>query len=306
MKTESIVLISARDALPLETLVAYPDNTARGVVQISHGMCEHKERYIPFLEFLTENDYAVILHDHRGHGAAALARGDLGYFGKDGANALVDDLHQVTLEAKKRLPGIPVYLFGHSMGSLAARAYLLKYEKELSGAFVCGSPAYNPGVHFGIGLARLLSACKGEKSRGKLLKILAFGPYYRAFPQSKCSWICSDPEVVRAYEASRLCNFTFTNNGFLALFELMKLAYRTSPPTSCPDLPIHFLSGAQDSCMGGEKGFEKAVGCMLRRGYTRVSGRVYENMRHEILNERGKAQVFSDVLAILRNWEAER
>ena len=89
-------LSSARDGLELPLLVCVPDGEARAVVQFSHGMCENKERYAPFMEFLAVHGFACAIHDHRGHGAAALQRGELGYFGEDGANALVDDLHQVT------------------------------------------------------------------------------------------------------------------------------------------------------------------------------------------------------------------
>ena len=101
---ETLSLSSARDGLELPLLVCVPDGEVRAVVQFSHGMCENKERYAPFMEFLAAHGFACAIHDHRGHGAAALQRGELGYFGEDGANALVDDLHQVTAVAARALP----------------------------------------------------------------------------------------------------------------------------------------------------------------------------------------------------------
>ncbi|NLF28042.1 MAG: alpha/beta hydrolase [Clostridiales bacterium] len=303
---ERLSLESERDGLELRLLCMSPDGEIRAVVQIAHGMCEHKERYIPFMEFLAENGYASVIHDHRGHGEAARERNELGYFGKDGARALVDDVHQVTLWAKSRFPQRPVCLFGHSMGSLAARAYLLWYEGELSGAMLSGSPAYNRATPGGKLLARVLGLKSGGRKRSKLLKVITSGPFYRAFPDegSKCSWICSDKEVVRAYDESPLCGFTFACNGFMSLYTLMALAYNARVKAKNPELPIFFLSGENDPCRGGDRGFQRAVEVMLRRGYRRVGGRVYKGMRHEILNEPGRAEVYKDVLEKLNEWGA--
>ncbi|NLD58136.1 MAG: alpha/beta hydrolase [Clostridiales bacterium] len=303
---ERLSLNSERDGLELPLLCLPPDGEIRAVVQIAHGMCEHKDRYVPFMEFLAEHGYATVIHDHRGHGEAARERNELGYFGRDGAQSLVDDVHQVTLWAKSRFPGKKIYLFGHSMGSLAARAYLLKYEGELSGVMLSGSPAYNPAAPGGKLLAQLLGLRSGGRKRSKLLKAITFGPFYRAYPDegSKCAWLATDKEVVRAYDESPLCGFTFACNGFQSLYTLMALAYSGRVKAKNPELPIHFLSGENDPCRGGDRGFRRAVEVMLRRGYTRVGGRVYEGMRHEILNEPGKAEVYKDVIEKLNEWEA--
>ena len=153
---ETLSLFSERDGLELPLLICVPDGDVRAVVQFSHGMCENKERYAPFMEYLAVRGFACAIHDHRGHGAAALKRGELGYFGADGANALVDDLHQVTAWLRERFPGKRVYLFGHSMGSLAARVYAGRFDQELAGLVVCGSPGWNPGAPFGRLMARVL------------------------------------------------------------------------------------------------------------------------------------------------------
>ena len=303
---EMLSLSSARDGLELPLLVCVPDGEARAVVQFSHGMCENKERYAPFMEFLAARGFACAIHDHRGHGAAALQRGELGYFGDDGANALVDDLHQVTEWLRGRFPGKRVYLFGHSMGSLAARVYAGRFDSELAGLVVCGSPGWNPGAPFGRLMARVLGARSGGRARSRFLKVLTFGPFYRAFKkeQSKCSWICSDRAVVAAYEADPLCGFTFTCNGFASLYTLMEQCYDGHVKAGKPELPILFISGAEDACRGGDRGFAQAVEQMRGRGYQAVDSRLYPGMRHEILNETGRQAVYDDVLSWLEKQEA--
>ena len=66
MKIEKIK--SSSDNLELELIYMEPKGEIKGVVQISHGMSEHKERYYEFMEYLKDNGYAVVIHDHRGHG----------------------------------------------------------------------------------------------------------------------------------------------------------------------------------------------------------------------------------------------
>ena len=73
--------------------------------------------------FLCEHGFVVLINDHRGHGQSVRTKDDLGYFYENGGEALVEDLHQLTGWVKERYPDLPFFLFGHSMGSLAVRAY---------------------------------------------------------------------------------------------------------------------------------------------------------------------------------------
>lgn len=118
MKTEHFSLTSRQDGLPLDVLLTLPDDpgTLSGIVQISHGMCEHKERYLPFMEFLAARGYGAVIHDHRGHGQQALESGTLGFFGDEDGEAIVEDLYQVTCGIRARFKDVPVTLLGHSMG----------------------------------------------------------------------------------------------------------------------------------------------------------------------------------------------
>lgn len=99
------ILFSPVDGLKLSLIYAEPEGAPKGIVQIAHGMCEHKERYIPLMEFLASNGFAAVCHDHRGHGASVKSPEDLGYMGKGGWLAMVDDAKAVTDWAKARWPG---------------------------------------------------------------------------------------------------------------------------------------------------------------------------------------------------------
>ena len=100
MKKE-FTLKSNRDNLSLSIFMMVPRNPI-GIVQIAHGMTEHKERYYDFMEFLSTNGYITIINDHRGHGKSVKSPEDLGYMYETTSDYLVDDLHQVTEYIKKK------------------------------------------------------------------------------------------------------------------------------------------------------------------------------------------------------------
>ena len=92
----------------------------KAIVQISHGMCEHVERYHEFISFLAANGYAVAAHDHLGHGKTAGSPDNYGFFAEEnGAKCVLQDLQQMNTIVHQQFPHLPVFLLGHSMGSKA-------------------------------------------------------------------------------------------------------------------------------------------------------------------------------------------
>ena len=296
---EFFTLKSDFDALELKLMLVRPEGAPRALVQLAHGMCEHKERYAPFMEFLAERGCLCVINDHRGHGGSVRAPEDLGYFYADGDRALVEDLHQITRWMKAQWPGLPLFLMGHSMGSLAVRAYCELYDREIDALAVCGSPGRHaePTLRFALALVSLLERAHGERYHSALIQGLTIGAFARRFPDPEHpnAWISANLENVRAYEADPLCSFTFTLNGNRALLRLLHRAYALKPERGKPDLPVRFFSGAEDPCAPNARGFHDAMERMRRDGYRNVQGRMFPGMRHEILNEEGREEVFEAI-----------
>ncbi len=139
-------MISSHDKkLKLSVYLEGPDseNEIKAVIQFSHGMSEHKERYLDFIHFLSRNGYLCVIHDHRGHGDSVKSKRDYGYFYDETGTEIVKDLHKVTRWIKSRYPDKDIYMFAHSMGTLAARIYLQTYDNEIRKLVLCGPPCYN-------------------------------------------------------------------------------------------------------------------------------------------------------------------
>lgn len=303
-RVETFTIPSEADGLPLSTCLVTPDSgEPKALVQLAHGMAEHKERYLPFMEYLADHDYAVLIHDHRGHGGSMSAPGDLGYFYAGGAQALVEDLRQLTLWFRNRFPDHKLFLFGHSMGSLAVRVYRQRYDGDIDALVVCGSPGRNPATGLGLALNRVMTALRGERYISQMFVNMTTGSFNRGNPRSGSAnaWLSTNQDNVQRYDADPLCGFPFTLNGYKALLTLMRDAYRPVPAAH-PDLPIHLLSGAEDPCAPDEKGFNDAVARLRQDGYRTVTARMYPGMRHELLNHANCLQVYEDLLSIFDGW----
>ncbi len=299
MKREEITIRSNCDGLDLGVSIRIPEHPT-GILQLVHGMAEHRERYHDFMDYCAEHGLVVIIHDHRGHGASVKSKEDFGYFGKDGVENIVQDVHQLTEYVRGRFPRLPLTLFGHSMGSLVVRCYIQEYDRDIDGLIVCGSPSYQVGARVGILIAKLMQVFKGEKHRSNFVNNVAFASNMKKFKHegNPNAWVVSDPAVLAAYDADERDGFIFTLNGFETLFKLMQRAYsKKGWAMQNPNLPVLFIAGEDDPCIIDEKHLQKAVEFLRQRGYHHVSSKLYPHMRHEILNEIGKAEVWRDVVA---------
>lgn len=274
----------------------------RAVVQIAHGMAEHRARYEKFAEALCKNGFAVYINDHLGHGESVADKSELGFFGKkDGYLNFIADCHRLFEIAREENPGVPYIFFGHSMGSFVARNYTYKYAKELDGAIFCGTSAPNPAAGIAIKLASLIAAVKGDHHRSKFIDSLAFSGYNSHFEgRTNFDWLTRDNYQVDKYVEDELCGFLFTANGYRDLFSLLssvstKQWFATYPK----ELPVLVISGSEDPVGNYSKGIHQVVDSLKAGGKENVELHLYDGARHEILNEDA---CFDSVVSDITAW----
>lgn len=295
--TLKLQIKSYYDQLMLGVTIMEPQGEAIGLLHIAHGMCEYKERYDDFMKYMCEQGFVCVIHDHRGHGESIKDKKDLGYFYDDTGEFIIEDLHQIINVMKEKYAGIPCYLLGHSMGSLVVRAYIKKYDYEIDGLIVCGSPSKNSNAKLGRLVVKAMIKFKGDRYRSNFIHNLAFKAYGKKFNEdSEHAWICTDKNVVDSYDKDDYCNFQFTLNGFLNLFTLMINVYDDEKwIMRHKKLPIFFIAGSEDPCIGSEHKFSNAVNFLKEVGYINVKRKLYAGKRHEILNEDIKNEVYADI-----------
>ena len=148
----------------------------RGVVQLVHGMCEYKERYLHFMKYLARLGYVAVIHDHRGHGKSVKEEADLGYMYGGGAQALLADIGTVNRRLHGGAASADPFWTQHG---LAGRACVLaQHDDCMDMLIVCGSPSRNPARPFGDFVCPWGKEAFGERHRSRLLEAL----YLEAMP----------------------------------------------------------------------------------------------------------------------------
>ncbi len=305
---KDIIIKSDSDNLEISVAMFIPDGEIKGIFQVSHGMAEHKERYYNFLEYLANQGYVTIINDHRGHGKSVKGKEDLGFFYDNSSDYIVEDLHQITLYAKELYPNKEMILFGHSMGSMVVRKYIKKYDKDINKLIVCGSPSKSPFVDLAIFTIKTIKVFKKEKYKSNFIQKLAIGNYNKTVKNAKSenSWICSNGETVEKYDNDELCGFTFTLNGFENLFKLMKEIYiEKGWAVKNNEMPILFIAGSDDPVIINEQKWMTSQEFLRKIGYVNVNGKLYKDLRHEILNEKNKQEIYNDIIEFIVNGNIE-
>ncbi len=278
-----------------------PDKEVRGIVQISHGMCEYVKRYDEMARYLAEAGFVVAGNDHLGHGQSVASESDLGFIAeKDGYLLMVKDLRQMTDRLHEEYPGKPLVLYGHSMGSFLARQYAATYADGVDAYVFSGTAGPNPAAGAGKALIGILSAFKGERHVSKLLGKMSFGSYCARIPDAPTGkeWVTSDPERLDAYTHDPHCMFDFTLSAYR---DLMNTLQFVSDPGWAPklrkDLPYYLVYGSEDPVGAYGEGVKTVYGRMKEAGCEKAEIRAYEGMRHEPHNEVGREAFFADTLA---------
>jgi alpha-beta hydrolase superfamily lysophospholipase len=250
--------------------------TPRGVVLIVHGLGEHAGRYDLVACRLNLWGFEVRGYDQYGHGESDGVRGAL-----PSSARLLDDLSDVIESTRARMEsGLPLVLFGHSMGGLVAACHVALRNVRVEG-LVLSSPALDPGLN---GLQKLL---------------LSFVP--RVAPNLTMGnglnpdFISHDAQVVAAYRSDPRVHDRIS--GRLARFiadggpAVMARAGEWKVPT------LLMYAGADKLVNpAGSRAFAAAAPPQA------VTAHCFDGMYHEIFNELDSEPVFET----LRQWLDER
>lgn len=272
----------------------WPIAEPSGAVVISHGASEHGRRYDRFAQALNAAGFAVVAIDHRGHGNTAAATG-VGKMGPGGADAVIDDLHELRGQLADSVGDVPMFLFGHSMGALFGLAYLTKHSDGLRAAVLCGFPADPNGVD---ALGEALSGAAVGDMRDEPFGGLSANNAAFDEPRTPYDWLSRDDAEVDRYIADPQCGDDHPLTlGYIAdFFGLVSRAVGELDAIRCP---VFVIAGDQDPA-AGMGAHATALHESLRGAGATSDVRVYEDARHELLNETNRDEITTDIIDWLR------
>lgn len=276
-------------------------SSPKGVLQLVHGSCEHSLRYNDFAKYLNSIGWIVIANDHRGHGKTAnVEDNELGYFSDDeGWNIIIEDLKYVNNYIKSNYANLDIVMFGHSMGSFMSRTFIIKYPTLLEGVILSGTGWQNNFLlNIAIRLAKRNQKKYGSKNIDKKIWNLSYKKLNKRYSKSNSNgveWLSSVEDVQSNFLNDPLCGQIFTSSAFRDMFEGIKfIQNKTNISKVSKNLPILLLSGKDDPVGNYTKSVNKTYKVFINNSL-KVEMKLYDKMRHEILNEVNKEQVYEDI-----------
>lgn len=267
----------------------------KGVVQLSHGMAEHIERYDAFAQYLNKNGFIVFGDNHRAHGETA---GDhVGYQDGNIFEDTAQDLIAITKMLKEKY-NLPVVLLGHSYGSFLSQRYL-ELNGDAVGVILSGS-AKMSGILPAVGkmVANIIYSEDNAKEPGTTMDKLSFGSYNKPFKaDGEFAWLSRDLENNKKYVADPLSGMVMSNAFFKYFMDGLANMYKKENLALVKkDAKIRIFSGDKDPV--GSNGKSPVALCDMYKGLgiADVKVKLYPDARHEILNEINKEEVYKDML----------
>ncbi|MFX0123462.1 MAG: alpha/beta hydrolase [Candidatus Hodarchaeota archaeon] len=251
-----------------------PDDP-KAVVQIVHGGFEHSGRYQNVVNELLPYNYAVYADDHRGNGKSEGTRNYV-----DSFDQFIEDEKRLYNIIKDRHPDLPVFMLGHSMGSLIATYFTKKYEELLAGLILSGTTT-------------------GSAAFPKFLKIMVkvmskITPKLTINPKLDPNVLSHDPEIVKAYQEDPHVHaekITIRLAG-----EIVKYVDGLVDVYKKFTLPLLVQCGSEDSVMKVKDKEE------LKNAFKMEDKKIiiYDDLYHEVYNELENDRII--VLKDLSDW----
>lgn len=299
--------LRALDGHRIHVQLWQPPGQSKSLIQILHGLGEHASRYARFATAAIDAGYAVCVHDHRGHGGHDKLQG---HFADDnGWNLLITDALLVLNFTLDQTSHKQVILFGHSMGSYIAQSFAMRYPPAISQLILSAStwPSRNQ-----LRAAQLLASVetwrRDRREHSPLLDKLGFGDFNKAFApnRTESDWLSRDQDEVDKYVADPLCGGPYTAGLWRDLLSgLLEISTGKALQQIPAETPILIIGGQLDP-VGGERGMQRLAEQYRRSGHNRVDLKIYDEGRHEMLNETNRDEVTADLLTWISTSRSSR
>lgn len=266
--------ITTADGKSLQGIRIKPEKPVYSLIVV-HGVGEHLKRYLSFAEKISSTNCTCYLYDQRGHGNSDGKRGHISKFDHY-SNDLLEIYGFVKSESQKH----PIFVYGHSMGSIVATLFALNNQKKIQGLLLTGFP-FIPNIQISSFTLRVI----------KIMSKIA--PLLNVPTMINVKDLSHDSNVRDTYEQDQLINKTVTLSWvaefYSALYEFKKNLYKL-------ELPVLIMHGSEDKITKLE-GAKQAVQIIHSKDKTL---QIFEGKRHELLNELSPTP--DQVIGHMQDW----
>lgn len=264
------------DGLDLYALQWPSNERPEAVVAFVHGHGDHCRRYDEWFSILTSKNIAVLALDYRGHGRSQGKRGVIRHY-----NDLLQDVTLLHEKAKALFPGIPVVLYGHSMGATLVLSYILK-SPSLPELAIATSPWLQL-----------------NKSPGKFVSaLIKTGNIVAPFFTFKTGLQSSDFSSLNGYSEKREKDeFVHNRISFRLFSEVKKEARWIQNHINAIETPLLLMQGSDDKIMD-----VSAARLLYEKSSGLVNYHEWENAGHQLHNSERSGEVMDFII----DWIKEK
>jgi alpha-beta hydrolase superfamily lysophospholipase len=254
----------------------------KAVICLVHGLGEHVNRYEHFAKYFGQHGFVTIGNDHHGHGKSGGKRGHTPDY-----ESLMEEISQLVVKATERHSGLPIFLYGHSMGGNLVMNYVLSRNPKIAGMVATGPVIQVPEA--------------AQPSAGLMMMAKVMNKIFPSLQQPNgldANNISSNPAEVEKYLADPLVHDKISMR--LALVLLEKAAFLDKYTGEMP-IPTLLMHGEKDNITSpqGTIDFAKRVG-------GEMTFKLWNDMVHEIHNEPKQMEVFKFVLEWMKKTLSNR
>lgn len=282
---------------------SWPIKNPKAHVVIMTGMEETLSRYDAFAMFLNSKGYSVSGLDTFGQGENVNEDfSNIGIWPENGFERFVIADHEMIESIRK--DGLPVYIFSHSMGSFHGCDYAHRYPNDVNKIVLCGFAGNNPAIPFAYALSKGFIKGKKRERKSKKLNALMFGGFSGSVKNAKTpfDWLSVNEENVQKYIADPKCGFGPTSGFCLEFLRFLTHLFKKKYQKQISlDQKLFIITGSNDPVTVMSKATKKTYKHYKKLGLKDVSMKVYDGLRHEILNEDRKQEVYDDVVNFFEN-----
>jgi alpha-beta hydrolase superfamily lysophospholipase len=259
-----------RDGLDIHGIAWEPETKPRAVVGLVHGLGEHAGRFQHVGKALAAAGYALLGSDLRGHGKSGGRRGHAPSY-----ESYMEDIDLLLEQASARYPGLPQFLYGHSLGGSQVINYALRRKPDLAGV-IASSPLLR--LHFRPPAYKVLL--------GRLtLPIL---PGFNQPTGLERAALSRDPAIEKAYLQDPLVHDRVTGAAYFGFMDAGEWAIGQAAEFPLPLLLMH---GTADRLASVDASQEFA-----RHAGRHVILHLWEGGYHELHNDLEKEEVLQMII----------
>jgi alpha-beta hydrolase superfamily lysophospholipase len=255
------------DKIELYSQAWDPPTFQKAAVCLVHGIGEHSGRYQHIAEAFNQAGFSMLSFDHRGHGKSPGKRGHIPDY-----ETLLDDISIALETTQERNPGLPVFLYGNSMGGSLVLNYALRRKPQLNGV-ICTSPWIK--LSFEPPKAQILLA--------KIMNKIA--PSFTQSTKLDVSGLSRDPQVGQDYLDDPLVHDLTSARLYVAFYEAGLWALDHAGDLALPLLLAHgSLDPITSAAASQEFSVKAGRFCTLK---------IWDGLLHETHNEINKDKVIA-------------